>query len=116
MCAPHVDRGRPSPACHEQPCGASVASPLPLLAQEVRQLVHELFRVKILITPWARRLITRRVIVVLSLPDIGLHGGVLRHGLVTLGAKGSHGLLEGSDIQLQVEQVRDRDQQCATCD
>jgi hypothetical protein len=35
------------------------------LAQEVLQLVHELFRVKVLITPWARRLITRRVIVLL---------------------------------------------------
>src|SRR5262252_490462 len=60
VCEPHVDRGRLSPACHEQPCGASVASPLPLLAQEVLQLVHELFRVKVVLTPGARRFITRR--------------------------------------------------------
>ena len=110
MCAPHVDRGRPSPACHEQPCCASVASPLPLLAQEVLQLVHELLRVKVIITPWARSRVTRRVIVLLSLPDIGLNGGVLRHGLVTLGAKGPYGRLEGGHIELQVEQVRDRGQ------
>jgi hypothetical protein len=32
------------------------------LAQEILQLVHELFRVKVRITPGARRLITRRVI------------------------------------------------------
>src|SRR5262245_34893685 len=58
-------RGRPSPACHAQPCDASVASPLPLLAQEVLQLVHELFRVKVVLTPRAWRLITRCVIVLL---------------------------------------------------
>jgi hypothetical protein len=38
----------------------SVASPLPLLAQEVLQLVHELLRVKVILTPWVRRLGTRR--------------------------------------------------------
>ena len=103
MCEPHVDRGRPSPACHEHPCDASVASPLPLLAQEILQLVHELFRVKVRITPGARRLITRRVIGLLSLPDIGLHGGVFRDSLVTLGAKGPHGRLKGGHVQLQVE-------------
>src|SRR5262249_1368010 len=65
VCEPRVERGRPSPTCHAQPCGASVASPLPLLAQEVLQLMHELFRVKVLITPWARRLIIWRVIVLL---------------------------------------------------
>jgi len=48
------------------------------------------------------------------LPDIGLHGGVFRHGLVTLRAKGPYGRLEGGDIQLQVEQARDRAQQRAT--
>src|SRR5215471_11278254 len=53
------------PACHAQPCGASVASPFPLLAQEVLQLVHELLRVKIVLTPRAWRFITRRVIVLL---------------------------------------------------
>src|SRR5262249_34711546 len=62
VCEPHVDRGSPPPACHAQPCGASVTAPLSLLAQEVLQLVHELLRVKVLITPWLRRLITRRVI------------------------------------------------------
>jgi hypothetical protein len=35
------------------------------LAQEVLQLVHELVRVKVLLTPRARRLITQRVIVLL---------------------------------------------------
>ena len=53
------------PACHAQLCGASVVSPLPLLAQEVLQLVHELLRVKVVLTPGAWRLITRRVIVLL---------------------------------------------------
>ena len=62
LCAPHVDGGRPSLVCHEPPCDGSVASPLPLLAQEVLQLVHELLRVHVLLTPWGRRLGTRRVI------------------------------------------------------
>jgi hypothetical protein len=62
LCAPHVDGGRPSPVCHEPPCDGSVASPLPLLAQEVLQLVHELLRVHVLLTLWGRRLGTRRVI------------------------------------------------------
>jgi hypothetical protein len=35
------------------------------LAQEVLKLVHELLRVKVIITPWARRLGTRRGIVLL---------------------------------------------------
>jgi hypothetical protein len=65
VCEPRVERGRPSPVCHEQPCGVSFASPLPLLAQEVFELVHELLRVKVILTPWARRLITRRIIVLL---------------------------------------------------
>jgi hypothetical protein len=43
----------------------SVASPLSLLAQEVLQLVHELLRVKVIITPGVRRLGTRHVIVLL---------------------------------------------------
>jgi hypothetical protein len=32
------------------------------LAQEVLKLVHELLRAKVIITLWARRFVTRRVI------------------------------------------------------
>ena len=85
---------------HGSPWGASLRTTVQLLAQEVFELVHQLLRVKVVITPWARRLVTRRVIVLLSLPYIGLDGGVFRDGLITLGAKGPHGRLEGGDIQL----------------
>jgi hypothetical protein len=106
-----VDRPWP---CNGSPRGASLGTPFPLLAQKVLELVHQLLRVKVVLTPWARRLVTRRVIVLLSLPYIGLDGGVFRYCLVTLGPKGPRGRLEGGHIQLQVEQVCDRGQQRAT--
>jgi len=99
---------------HGSPAGVSLRTTFPFLTQEVFELVHQLLRVKVVLMPWVRRLVTRRVIVLLSLLDIGLDGGVLRDCLITLGAKGPHGRLEGGDIQLQVEQVGDRGQQCAT--
>jgi len=68
------------------------------LAQELLQLVHQLRWVEVVVTLWSRRGVPRHVIVLLELPDIGLDGGVLRHGLVTLGPKGLHGHLEGGHI------------------
>jgi hypothetical protein len=50
----------------------SLGSPFPLLAQEVLKLVHELLRVEVVVTAWARRGITRRVIRLLELPHIDL--------------------------------------------
>ena len=56
-----------------------LSTTFPLLAQEVFELVHELLRVKVdYITPWARHLVPRRVIVLLESPDIGLDGSILR--------------------------------------
>ena len=58
----HVD-----PPCprNEQPWVASLGSAFPLLAQEVLDLVHQLLRVEVVVTPWARRRVPRRVIVLL---------------------------------------------------
>jgi hypothetical protein len=81
---------------HGSLAGASLRTTVPLLTQEVFELVHQLLRVKIVLTPWARCLLTCRVIVLLQLPDIGLDGGVLRDSLVTLGPKGPHGRLKGA--------------------
>jgi hypothetical protein len=44
---------------------ASVGSPFPLLAQEILELLHQLLRVEVFVTQGARRLVTRRVIVLL---------------------------------------------------
>ena len=116
----HTGQPRSCPVWCVLPClglaprsrGASLGPTVPLLAQEVFELVHQLLRVKVVLTPWARCLITCRVIVLLQLPPIGLHGGVLRHRLVTLATKGLHGCIEGGHIQLQVEQTVGRDQEC----
>jgi hypothetical protein len=81
---------------------ASLRAPVPLLAQELLEFVHHLLRVEVVLAPWARH-IPGRIIVVLSLPDIGLDGSVFRDGLVTLGPKGPHGRLERGDIQRHVE-------------
>src|SRR6266511_2437808 len=80
---------------HGQPWGASLGAPSPLLAQEVLELVHQLLRVEGVVTRWARRLVRRRVIVLLSLPHIGLGGSILGHRLVALGPKDLHGRIEG---------------------
>src|SRR5713101_6416849 len=48
-----------------QPWGTSLGAPVPLLAQEVLELVHELLRVEVVVTPGARRRVTRRIIVLL---------------------------------------------------
>ena len=88
---------------HGSPWGASLRTTFPFLTQKVFELVHQLLRVKVVLTLGARRLVPRRVIVLLSLPDIGLDGGVLCDGLVTLGPKGPHGRLERGDIQCHVE-------------
>jgi hypothetical protein len=55
------------PACprNGQPWGASLGSPFPLLAQEVLELLHQFLRVEVFVTQGARRLVTRRVIVLL---------------------------------------------------
>ena len=45
--------------------GASLGATFPLLAQEVLELVHQLLRVEVVVTRWARRLVRRRVIVLL---------------------------------------------------
>jgi hypothetical protein len=45
--------------------GASLGSTVPLLAQEVLELVHHLLRVEVIVTLWVRRLVHRRVIVLL---------------------------------------------------
>ena len=50
---------------NEQSWGASLGSPFPLLAQEVLELLHQLLRVKVAVTLWARHLVHRRVIVLL---------------------------------------------------
>ena len=50
---------------HGQPWGASLGATFPLLAQEVLELVHQLLRVEVVVTRWARRLVRRRVIVLL---------------------------------------------------
>jgi hypothetical protein len=44
---------------------ASLGSPFPLLAQEVLELLHQLLRVEVFVTQWARLLVNRRVIVLL---------------------------------------------------
>ena len=44
------------------PAGTSLSTTFPFLAQEVFELVHELLRVKVIITLWARHLVTWRVI------------------------------------------------------
>ena len=44
---------------------ASLGAPVPVLAQELLELVHQLLRVKVVLMPWARRLVPRRVIVLL---------------------------------------------------
>ena len=44
------------------PKGPSLGAPLALLAQEVLEVVHQLLRVEGVVTPWARRLVARRVI------------------------------------------------------
>ena|SRR3989442_7377819 len=44
---------------------ASLGSPFPLLAQEVLELVHQLLRVQVVVTPGTRRRVTRRVILLL---------------------------------------------------
>ena len=44
---------------------ASLGSPFPLLAQKVLELVHQLLRVQVVVTPGTRRLVTRRVILLL---------------------------------------------------
>ena len=58
----HVD-----PPCprNEQPCVGSLGSAFPLLAQKVLELVHQLLRVEVVVTGWAPRRVTRRVIVLL---------------------------------------------------
>lgn len=50
---------------HGWPAGASLCTTFPFLAQEVFELVHQLLRVKVVLTPWARSRVTRRVIVLL---------------------------------------------------
>ena len=45
--------------------GASLGATSPLLAQEVLDLVHQLLRVEVVVTRWARRLVRRRVIILL---------------------------------------------------
>jgi hypothetical protein len=44
---------------------ASLGAPVPLLAQELLELVHQLRRVKGVLMPWARHFVRRRVIVLL---------------------------------------------------
>jgi len=44
---------------------ASLGSAFPRLAQEVLELLYQLFRVEVCVTQWARRLVNRRVIVLL---------------------------------------------------
>jgi hypothetical protein len=56
--------------------------------------VHQLFRVKVAVTLWVWRRVTRRVIVLLYLPHIGLDRGISSHRLVALGLKGLHGRIE----------------------
>ena len=99
---------------HGSLAGTSLRTPVPFLAQEVFEVVHELLRVHVVVTPWARRRGPRRVIGLLQLPDIGLDAGVLRDGLVTLAPKRPHGRLKGRHIELQVEQGGERGQQRAT--
>ena len=41
---------------------ASLGSPFPLLAQELLELLHELLRVKVAVTLWARHLVYSRII------------------------------------------------------
>ena len=53
-----------------QTWGASLGSTLPLLAQEVLELVHQLLRVEVVITAWVQRLVPCRVIGLLQLPYI----------------------------------------------
>jgi hypothetical protein len=61
-CTARVDLPCP---CKGQPWGASLGSPFPLLAQEVLELLYQLLRVEVIVTQGARRLVTRRVIVLL---------------------------------------------------
>src|SRR5262245_37339476 len=67
---------------------ALLGSTFPLLAQEVFELVHQLLRVEVVITAWARRCLTRRVIRLLELLHTGLGRGVLGHRLVAASPKG----------------------------
>ena len=85
---------------HGSPVGVSLRTTVPFLTQEVFELVHQLLRIEVVLTPSTRRLVPRRVIGLLSLPDIGLDGGVLRGRLVTLGPKGLHGRLKGGQIEI----------------
>src|SRR5437660_4103227 len=57
-----VDRPYPH---HGEPWSASLRTTVALLAQKVLKLVHQLLRVEVIVTPWARRLVPRRVIVLL---------------------------------------------------
>lgn len=94
-----------------EPWGASLGTTVPLLAQKVLQIVHQLLRVELVVTQRARRLVPCRVIVLLKLPYIGLGRGVLRHRLVAAGPKGLHGRIEVGSLQVQVEQTSDGGQQ-----
>jgi hypothetical protein len=51
-----------------QSWGASLGLPFPLLAQELLDLLHELLQVKVAVILWARHLVHRRILVLLSLP------------------------------------------------
>ncbi len=61
---PGIAVDRPCPH-HGEPWSASLRITVPLLAQKVLKLVHQLLRVEVVVTPWARRLVPRRVIVLL---------------------------------------------------
>jgi hypothetical protein len=79
---PPVDRGGPRLSPPRVTAGASLRTTVSLLAQEVFELVHQLLRGEVIITAWARRLVTRRVIGLLELPHLGLGRGVLGPCLV----------------------------------
>ena len=62
VCEPPRDRGGPACLRHESPWGVSLRTTVPLLAQEVFELVHELLRVEGVVTIKTQRLVPRRVI------------------------------------------------------
>ena len=111
VCAPPRDRGGPSLAPPQGSVGGVTPPPVPFLAQEVFEVVHELLRVEVGVTRWAWRRGTHRVIGLLELPHIGLGRGILGHRLVAARPKGLHRRIEVGHLQLQVEQTRDRSQE-----